>query len=358
MKNKDLLNQIKLMIPEKFYQLKIDKIDFESNKPNFWQSTEAKSLMQERTKLSDILNKLKYFSDQTSTLEEFIQELPDDIDIKNQYEKLYVEMNEFQQTLFLNEECDENNAILSINSGAGGLESSNWCNMLLRMYLRWADKNKFTTEFLNLKESEEHSSDCIDSVTIKIVGKNAYGLLKGESGTHRLIRISPYSSAGSRHTSFCAVSVEPEINDSIDIKIEDKDIEITAIRSGGKGGQNANKVSSAIHLVYLPLNLHVIAKTERDQLANKKNAFSILYSKLYKLEMDKRQSEKDKLLNQQSDISFGHQIRTYTESPTAIVKDHRTNVEKNNFDKVLDGEIEDFINSYLSFNYFKNNENS
>jgi peptide chain release factor 2 len=215
------------------------------------------------------------------------------------------------------------------------------------MYARWADNNGFNLEILDNKPSEEHSAICTDSITFRISGKYAYGYLKGENGVHRLIRNSPFNSGDARHTSFAGVFVTPDIEDTIDIKINEKDLEITAQTAGGNGGQNTNKVSSAIRLRHIPTGINILVRTERDQLANKKTAFKMLKSKLYDIELKKRQVEKDKLLDQQQDAAFGSQIRTYYFNPYQLVKDHRTNFEVNNTDSVMDGNIGEFMVQYL-----------
>jgi peptide chain release factor 2 len=215
------------------------------------------------------------------------------------------------------------------------------------MYVRFADSQGFKIEILDEKPSEEHSSICTDSVSLRIEGPYAFGYFKSESGVHRLIRNSPFNAGDARQTSFAAVQVSPDIEDTIDIRVEEKDVEITAQTSGGPGGQNQNKVSSAIRLKHIPTGINIFVRTERDQLSNKKTAFKMLKAKLYDIELKKKQSQKDKLVAAMSDISFGHQIRTVTLTPYTLVKDHRTDFETSDAQGVLDGDIKDFMLAYL-----------
>ena len=250
----------------------------------------------------------------------------------------------------MSDPIDNTPAIISISAGAGGLESANFVTMLLRMYSRYADANGFKIEMLDEKKSEDHSSICTDSVSIRVEGEYAYGYFKGEMGCHRLIRNSPFNSGGARHTSFAAVQVNADIEDQIDIKIEEKDIEITCQTSGGPGGQHSNKVASCVRLKHLPSGIQIVVRTERDQHANRRTAMKMLKAKLYDLELKKKQEEQNKYVSTLSDVSFGHQIKTYIESPQALTKDHRTGYEVNNFDDVLDGDIKEFMIEYLKWN--------
>lgn len=255
-----------------------------------------------------------------------------------------------QATVFeqmMQEPTDKTPAIIAISAGAGGLEAANWVTMLLRMYVRYAESQGFSVEMLDNKPSEEHSSICTDSVTLRIEGLYAYGFFKSESGVHRLIRNSPFNAGDARQTSFAAVQVTPDIEDTIDIKIEEKDMDITAQTAGGPGGQNVNKVASAVRIKHIPTGINILVRTERDFHKNKATAIKMLKAKLYDIEMKKKMAEKDKQMLALSDVSFGHQIRTYYINPTQLVKDHRTNYEVNNTESVLNGDIQGFMMSYL-----------
>ena len=340
---------LKSIIPIITYERRMQEITELSANQTFWSDIKnATSIMKERQLISDIINKMNYFNDQYFYYKEYCDVFPQEFNnMTEQLNLLERDIVDFEFKQIMHDPIDNNPAILTINAGAGGLEAKNFVSMLLRMYSRYANNSKFKVELLDMKPSEEHSTICIDSVSIRIEGPYAYGFLKGEAGVHRLIRNSPFNSGDARHTSFAAVGIFPDIEDTIDIKIEDKDIDIIAIARGGSGGQNQNKVASAIRLRHFPTGINILVRSERDFHANKKTAFKMLRSKLYDLELKKKQEEKDKQIGTLSDVAFGHQSRTYIESPKALVKDHRTDFEKNSFDKVLDGDIHDFIVSYL-----------
>jgi peptide chain release factor 2 len=241
-------------------------------------------------------------------------------------------------------ETDPLNAIVTVHPGAGGTESQDWAEMLMRMYLRWAEQQGFKTEMNDYQDGEEAG---IKSATFTITGDYAFGLLSGETGVHRLVRISPFDQAKRRHTSFASVYVSPEIDDSIEIDIKPDQIRTDTYRSGGKGGQHVNTTDSAVRITHLPTNTVVACQAERSQGKNRALAMKMLRSKLYDLEIQKRQQHTDKLDESKLDISFGSQIRSYVMQPYRMIKDHRTKFEVGDVDRVLDGDIDPFIRSYL-----------
>lgn len=347
----DILSSIKKIVPFEKHRIRLDEIDQYISNPDIWNDAkQATILLKERQKISDLLNKYQRLYDSIS----FYKECQESIGLSNDEQKivqnLYNEIYEFEFQQMMSDPASDSPAILTINAGAGGLEAANWVTMLLRMYVRWADNYKFKIEYLDMKPSEEHSSICTDSVSVRIDGKYAYGFLKGENGVHRLIRNSPFNAGDARHTSFAAVSVVPDIEDKIDIKIDEKDIDIVAQTAGTKGGQNANKVCSAIRLRHFPTGINIFVRTERDQLSNKKTAYKLLKAKLYEIEKKKKQSEQDKFIDAQMENKFGSQIRTYTLSPYTLIKDHRTEHENTNAQSVLDGNIQSFLLSNLKMN--------
>ena len=260
------------------------------------------------------------------------------------------EIKNFKTKLLLNEEYDMNSAILTINAGAGGTEACDWAQMLYRMYDRWANHHKFKVEILDSLAGEEAG---IKSITLNVKGNYAYGYLKGEKGVHRLVRISPFDSNARRHTSFAAVNVIPEIDDEVEIDIRSEDLKIDTYRASGAGGQHVNTTDSAVRITHLPTNTVVTCQNERSQLKNKETAMKILKAKLFELEMEKREKEISDIKGAESKIEWGSQIRSYVFQPYKMVKDHRTKAEEGNIEKVMDGDIDLFINEFLNFNKSK-----
>lgn len=246
--------------------------------------------------------------------------------------------------LLLRGEKDASNAIVSIHPGAGGTESQDWAEMLMRMYVRWAETNGYQVETLDYQPGEQAG---IKSVTLGIMGENAYGYLKAEAGVHRLVRISPFDANKRRHTSFASVFVYPEIEDDVEVAIEDKDLKIDTFRSGGAGGQNVNKVETAIRITHLPSGIVVQCQNERSQLKNKSGAMKVLRARLYELQQKKKEEEFATFVGEKKEIGFGSQIRSYVFQPYQLVKDHRTSIEIGNISAVMDGGIDPFIEAYL-----------
>lgn len=344
------LGSLERMSPLNKMRTRIEELDSRISEPDLWNDPKtAASIMKERKQISESLDYLLQAKEYVDMYRELITTTEDGISDKDMAHllNLHVQIGVLVFQEMMKDPADQMPAIITINAGAGGLEAANWVTMLLRMYLRYASSQGFQTEILDQKPSEEHSAICTDSVSIRVEGAHAFGFFKSESGVHRLIRNSPFNAGNARQTSFAAVQVTPDIEDTFDIKIDEKDVEITAQTAGGPGGQNQNKVASAIRLKHIPTGISVFSRTQRDQLSNKKTAFKILKAKLYELEMQKRKEEKDKQISAISDVSFGNQIRTYTLTPYKLVKDHRTDHETNDAEAVLDGDIQKFMISYL-----------
>jgi len=270
--------------------------------------------------------------------EELLKELERELGAADTY------VSDLETKTLLSGEKDHLNAIMTIKPGAGGTESQDWASMLVRMYLRWAERKAIRASVLDEMPGEEAG---IKSATIEFAGENAYGLLAGETGVHRLVRISPFDQAARRHTSFASVFVIPEIDDKIEINIRPEDLKVDTFRSGGKGGQNVNKVETAVRITHIPSGIVVGCQAERSQHKNRELAMKMLRSRLYDMELQKRQAETDKLDETKMDISFGSQIRSYVMQPYQMIKDHRTKFEVGDVNRVVDGDLDPFIRSYL-----------
>lgn len=319
----------------------------------FWDdSINAAKIQKEKSIQEEIVGtyqKLKQLFDDFDVLYDFAETEKDDssaIEAIEVYQTFLTSFLSAEQKVLLSEEVDPNNAIVTLNAGAGGTESCDWAFMLLRMIIRFAEAHKFKVQILDTQEGD---SAGIKSATVTISGNYAYGLLKSESGVHRLVRISPFDSAQRRHTSFASIYVSPEVDDTIEIDIQDKDLRIDVYRAGGSGGQGVNTTDSAVRITHLVTNIVVVCQNERSQLQNKAQAMKVLRSRLYELEMEKRRVKEAELEANKKDIAFGAQIRSYVLHPYKLVKDHRTGFEVSTAEKVLDGDLDGFIDAYLRF---------
>ncbi len=325
--------------------------------PDFWDDPErARPLLQKRRQLErelSTLDKLREDNDELEVWREFLSEGEGEEDASNFAKRLGQELEKLELQMKLSGEQDENNALVSINSGAGGTESQDWAEMLLRMYLRWGERQEMSVEMLDRQDGEEAG---IKNATFAVRGPFAFGYLKSEQGVHRLVRISPFDAASRRHTSFASVDVYPEIDDDIEVEYEDKDLRVDTFRASGAGGQHVNKTESAIRITHLPTNIVVSCQNERSQHKNRATALKMLRSKLYDLEVKKRNEEKAAREGAKMDIGWGSQIRSYVLHPYRMVKDHRTDHEVGDADRVLDGNFDSFIEAYLKHEMLKSVE--
>ena len=306
--------------------------------------------MQDINQRKDWVDKWKECEEQIEEIDYLIELFDDEPndetekEIDAQIKKIKTSLSELEFRRMLGGKDDARNAILTIHPGAGGTESMDWAGILMRMYLRYAERHNFKTEVMDLQSGDEAG---IKNVTIEITGKYAFGYLKAEAGVHRLVRISPFDSNSRRHTSFASVFVTPEIDDNIDIEINPQDLRIDTYRASGAGGQHVNKTDSAIRITHLPTNIVVQCQNERSQHKNKANALKILASRLYQLKLDEQKEKMKKIESSKKDIAWGSQIRSYVFHPYNMVKDHRTNVETSNIQQVMDGDLDKFIQEYL-----------
>ena len=326
-------------------------LDTEMAAPSFWEDNRrAQDLIRERTELARTVTRIGELSRQASDLTvllELAAEAGDDgsldAEIAEGVARLTKELEEFELKIMLSAPHDSKAAILSIHPGAGGTESQDWAQMLMRMYLRWCERAGYKAEVVDLLPGEEAG---IKSATIEITGEYAYGYLKGEAGVHRLIRISPFDASSRRQTSFASVSVTPEVDD-VEVTIREDEIRVDVFRASGPGGQGVNTADSAVRITHLPTNIVVQCQNERSQLRNRDTALRILKARLFELAERKQKEELSQLTGHKKEIAFGSQIRSYTFHPEQRIKDHRTGVEVGNVEAVMDGDLDQFIKAYL-----------
>ncbi len=317
--------------------------------PDFWNDQEqAQKILKERRRLAQAIETATFYDREIADLEvlfEFAEADPASLaELEQRLRALQQKVEADETQMLLSGPNDANNAIVRIQSGAGGTDAQDWAEMLLRMYLRWCERRGFKTSLLDVQPGKEAG---ITSAEFTVEGDYAYGLLSCESGVHRLVRISPFSSAGTRETSFASIFVTPEVEDDIEIEINEKDLRIDTYRSSGAGGQHVNVTDSAIRITHLPTGIVVSCQNQRSQHQNREVAMKVLKSRLYELELERRRAESAKLEAAKRDISFGSQIRNYVLHPYRLVKDTRTKLERSDVDSVLDGDLDDFIKEYL-----------
>ena len=319
--------------------------------PDFWDDPERSQKMTKELKsLEDTVKSYTTLSTQYDDISELIEMGYEENDpevipvIQESLDEFTTNLEALRLSTLLNGEYDKNNAIIRLNAGAGGTEACDWSSMLYRMYTRYADRNGFSVEVLDMLDGDEAG---IKSVTFQVNGENAYGYLKSEKGVHRLVRISPFNAAGKRQTSFVSCDVMPEIEEDLDVETNDDDLRIDTYRSSGAGGQHINKTSSAIRITHLPTGIVVTCQNERSQFQNKDKAMQMLKAKLYMLKQQENEEKISGIRGEVKDIAWGNQIRSYVLQPYTMVKDHRTGASSGNAGAVLDGDIDLFISAYL-----------
>lgn len=340
----------------------IEELEMASSRPEFWNDVENSQKVQKR--LAQLKGKVEKFQKLQSSWEDMVTlceiavEENDDIllpELEEQYEAFEKELESMRLGTLLTGEYDSNNAILTFHAGAGGTEAQDWTQMLYRMYNMWAERHGFGLKVLDYLDGDEAG---IKSATIMIEGENAYGYLKSENGIHRLVRVSPFDAAGRRHTSFAAVEVMPEITEDSEIELRDEDIKMDVYRSSGAGGQKVNKTSSAVRLTHIPTGIVVASQVERSHFQNLENCKNMLRARLAEIKEREHLEKISDIKGVQMKIEWGSQIRSYVFMPYQLVKDHRTNFEDGNIDNVMDGDLDGFINAYLTMKADENDGKS
>jgi peptide chain release factor 2 len=332
-------------------QEKIQELDAQATQPDFWQdAASAQAILKKRSRLQDEINKWDELQQQGEDLRQLIDTAEEDQDgallseLEDELTEWEKSVDELQLRTLLSGEHDASNAIITIHPGAGGTESQDWAEMLLRMYLKWAEKRGYQSQIVDMLHGEEAG---LKSVTFTVSGEYAYGYLKGESGIHRLVRISPFDANKRRHTSFAAVFVCPEVDENIELHIDPSELRIDTYRSSGAGGQHVNVTDSAVRITHLPTGIVAQCQNERSQHRNKDMAMKVLRARLYEHQLKERQDIREELESEKKGIAWGNQIRSYIFQPYQLVKDHRTSLDVGNVGAVMDGEIDPFIEAYL-----------
>ncbi|MFP4589181.1 MAG: peptide chain release factor 2 [Candidatus Acetothermia bacterium] len=348
---KERLKQVGITFDLPSLQDKLEEYREEMNSPDFWDNPDqARVVSQKADRIEDLITRYKEYEEQLEEIEFLLELARQEEDeeelarVEKRIEALAKRLDDLELEVFMDGQYDPHDCYLSINAGAGGNDAQDWAEMLLRMYTHWLDKRDFEYRFLDRSEGEVAG---VKSVTLEVQGDWSYGYLKGEKGVHRLVRISPFDSAGRRHTSFASVNVVPEFEDDVEVDIEEKDLKIDTYRSSGAGGQHVNVTDSAVRITHEPSGLVVTCQNERSQHKNKRTALKILKSRLYQLKLEERAEKLEDIQGELRDIEWGNQIRSYVLHPYTKVKDHRTDVEAGNAEGVLDGELDVFIEAYL-----------
>ncbi len=358
---KNRFENIKEILKPDQLERELSILDQEMGKPDFWNDQKkAQETASKRNSISNRLNEIKSVEKRLSDIDEYLQLLEIEYDqetekeIKDEIENLEKEINRLETASLLSGEYDFKNAILTLQAGSGGVEACDWTEMLLRMYLRWAEKNGFEIEMVDYQPDDVAG---IKSATVIIKGPYAYGYLKGEQGVHRLVRISPFDANKRRHTSFSAVSVIPEIGEDVKVEIKEEDLRIDTFRASGAGGQHVNTTDSAVRIVHIPTGITVSCQSERSQIQNRAKAMQMLKARLYQYELEKQKEKQKELEGEKKDITWGSQIRSYVFQPYQMVKDLRTGYETGNIQAVMDGDIDGFIESYLKWRATEKQQN-
>ena len=332
-------------------EIQIARLEREAGSHDLWDDPQAaQKVMQDLTMLKAPVEQyygLKNRREDVLALWELGMEENDDsvqAELEEQIKELEHDLEQLQLSLMLSGEYDANNAILTLHAGAGGTEAQDWAQMLLRMYVRWAERNRYKVETLDFQDGDEAG---VKSATLMISGRNAYGYLKAEKGVHRLVRISPFDANARRHTSFAAIDVMPEVDDNVEIEIRPEDLKVDTFRAGGAGGQHINKTDSAVRMTHLPTGVIVQCQNERSQIQNREQCMRLLRARLFELERERQAAEKAEIAGDYQKIEWGSQIRSYVFHPYSMVKDHRTSFETGNVQAVMDGELDGFIEAYL-----------